>query len=418
MSARLSSPRTALVVALAAVGLIAAGCSSSAGGSSAGATSAAAATTPAAAADLGTPNAATGTPIVFGLLNLESGPVTFPEFRRPSRPRSSTSTTTRAASAATRSSSSAARPTASRPRRSAAPTRSLDKKPVAILGGADTGAPGAFPVWTAANLAYLGGIPFTPVEQNYTNAVIFSSVSTATTPPRRSTRRRRSASRRPRSSTPTTRRARRPPSASSFPTMTNAGVTDDHQDPGAADRRPTCPRRVATAIGAHPDLIYVNAPAACPNILKSLKQLGNTAKIMGIDPCTSPPAIAGANGGAEGLYFASPIARRLAGTDQTNLFLAALEKYGAGEHRARLAGRMGFQTVMNVQAALGKFTTADLTTDKILAAFRTGSVRPQLHGPRLHLRRQAAAGPPRSATPTSRSGRSRAARSSLPRPTS
>src|SRR6202011_2353172 len=41
--------------------------------------------TPAGAAGssiLGTPHAATGKPIVFGLLNLESGPVTFPELRQ------------------------------------------------------------------------------------------------------------------------------------------------------------------------------------------------------------------------------------------------------------------------------------------------------------------------------------------------
>ena len=34
---------------------------------------------------------------------------------------------------------------------------------------------------------------------------------------------------------------------------------------------------------------------------------------------------------------------------------------------------MGFATVMNVQSALAKFTPAELTTAKILAAFRSGS---------------------------------------------
>src|SRR3954465_6328549 len=43
---------------------------------------AAATSTPDASAALGTENKATGSPITVGLLNLESGPVTFPEYRQ------------------------------------------------------------------------------------------------------------------------------------------------------------------------------------------------------------------------------------------------------------------------------------------------------------------------------------------------
>ncbi len=38
-------------------------------------------------------------------------------------------------------------------------------------------------------------------------------------------------------------------------------------------------------------MVYVNSPNACPGMLKALKSVGNTAKIFGIDPCTSPPAL-------------------------------------------------------------------------------------------------------------------------------
>ena len=37
------------------------------------------------------------------------------------------------------------------------------KHPIAILGAADVGAPASIPIYAHANLAYLGGIPFTPV---------------------------------------------------------------------------------------------------------------------------------------------------------------------------------------------------------------------------------------------------------------
>ena len=136
---------------------------------------------------------------------------------------------------------------------------------------------------------------------------------------------------------------------------------------------------VATALGAHPDLIYINAPAACPNILASLKQLGNTAKLMGIDPCTSPPAIKGANGGANGLYFASPVYDPGSGTAESNEYLAIVKKY-APTLTLDSPAAIGFQTIFDVQAALAKFTTADLTTAKIMAAFKTGQSTPNFMG--------------------------------------
>jgi branched-chain amino acid transport system substrate-binding protein len=239
-------------------------------------------------------------------------------------------------------------------------------KPVAILGGADTGAPGAIPVWARLNLAYLGGVPFTPAEQNYKNAVIFSSVSTADNAAASvyaaKTLGVKSAAVIYTSDTEGTATAE----GAIIPTLTNAGVTKITKiaiPPTSSD----VSSAVATAVGAHPDLIYIDAPAACPNILNSLKQLGNTAKLMGIDTCTAPKAIAGAGGGANGLYFASPTLNPFAGTPQTTLFLAALKKYAPA-------------SVINVQAALAKFTKADLTTAKILAAFRTGKSEPNFMG--------------------------------------
>ena len=85
---------------------------------------------------LGTVKKAGGDPIVLGLLNLEAGPVTFPEYRQAASSRSTTSTTTRAGSTGSRSRSrlhrrgSRRRPRAAparsstsiRPRSSAAPT--------------------------------------------------------------------------------------------------------------------------------------------------------------------------------------------------------------------------------------------------------------------------------------------------------
>src|ERR1700712_5177284 len=162
MTARLRIP--AAIGAVAVAGLLLSACSSSGGGGGtntpANSDPAASGTSPAGNATdaLGTPNAASGSPIVFGLLNIESGPVTFPEVRE-------------AEQAAVQYVNAYKGGIGGRPIKlvtcvtDGQPSTSqrcanqiADQHPVAILGGADTGAPGAIPVWTRKNLAYLGGV--------------------------------------------------------------------------------------------------------------------------------------------------------------------------------------------------------------------------------------------------------------------
>ncbi|CAN5343090.1 ABC transporter substrate-binding protein [soil metagenome] len=321
---------------------------------------------------LGTPNAATGDPVVFGVLNIQSGPVTFPEVLTAEQAAVDYVNAYKGGIGGhpIKLITCATDGTPATSQRCA--NQILDQKPVAILGAADTGAPGAIPVWQRAGLAYLGGIPFTPVEQNYVDGVIFSSVSTsdnaAASVYAAKTLGAKSAAVIYTSDTQGTSVAKNVID----PTLKNAGVTkitDISIAPTASD----VSSAVATAVGAKPDMIYINAPAACPNILSSLKQLGNTAKIIGIDPCTSPPAIKGANGGAEGLYFASPVLDPSANTDETKLYLAAIKKYAPADIALDSLAALGFQTVINVQSTLKDFTAADLTKDKILAAFRSGT---------------------------------------------
>src|SRR3954466_5048662 len=78
--------RPLVIVVALLVAVVAAGCGSSndkTSSSSSSSTAASSSSTTAAAADpLGTPKKATGSPIVLGLLNIETGPVTFPEYRQ------------------------------------------------------------------------------------------------------------------------------------------------------------------------------------------------------------------------------------------------------------------------------------------------------------------------------------------------
>ena len=363
--------------AAAAAGLLLAltACSSSAGGSggSSSSTSASAGTGASAAADvLGTPKKASGTPVVLGVLNIESGPVTFPEVYQAEQAAVAYVNDYKGGigghpiklvHCATDGQPSTSQRCAN---------QILDQKPVAILGAADTGSPGAIPVYQRANLPYLGGIAFTPVEQNDPDAAIFSSISTGDNAAMSVYAAKKlgvkSAAVIYTSDTQGTASAL----GTIVPTMMNAGITKITKiavPPTSSD----VSSAVATATSASPDLVYVDTPAACPNVLSSLKQLGYTGKIAGIDPCTSPKAIQGANGGAEGLYFAAPVLDPFSTDKDAQLYQAALKKYGPADIALDSLATIGFQSVIDVQAALADFSSADLTKDKILAAFRSGS---------------------------------------------
>jgi branched-chain amino acid transport system substrate-binding protein len=362
----------ASIVAVAAIGALVAGCGGDSSSSSDKASSASSTTTPDASAALGTEKKASGSPITVGLLNLEAGPVTFPEYRQ-------------SAEAAVKyindyKGGIGGHPvqlescaTDGQPSTSARCAGQIsDKKPAFILGGADTGAPGAFAVWKRSDLAVVGGIPFTPVESNAGNAVMFISVSIADN------------------------------AAASKYAVEKLGVkkasviyTDDTQGkftglaviagalkaqgvdvktvplaPNAADFSSVA----ASAIENQPDMVYVNSPNACPGVLKALQSVGNKAKIFGIDPCTSPPALKTAGDAAEGLYFAQPFDSLDSGSDDTNVMVAAMQKYGEKNVALDSIAQAGFNSVMNMQTALNG--VKDLNTDAILKAFKGSSEQP------------------------------------------
>src|SRR5215472_446998 len=163
--------------AIAAAALVVAGCSSGSSSSSGSSGNPAASGASAAAGTsvFGTPKKATGSPYVFGMINDETGAVTFPEARQgaiaaadyvnnylgginghPIQIDSCTGDGTPATAARCAS-------------------QLVADHPLAILGAADVGAPASLPIYAHAGLAYLGGIPFTPVPQTAPDSVQFWS---------------------------------------------------------------------------------------------------------------------------------------------------------------------------------------------------------------------------------------------------
>jgi branched-chain amino acid transport system substrate-binding protein len=226
-------------------------------------------------------------------------------------------------------------------------------------------------VYARAGLAYLGGVPFTPVEQNAPNSVQFWSISLG-------------------DNAAASVYAAKTLGAKSAavlyfnnsqgkvaglgvipPVMKAAGITNV-KEIGIPPTTPDPSAEVASALGSHPDVVYVDIPNNCGVVLKDLKSLGYSGKIVGIDPCTSPPSIASAAGAAEGMYVATPFQ---IGSPQFGLFVSALKKWGAPNTAIDGISEAGFATVMNVRQALSTIKGTP-TTKTILAAFKSGSNHP------------------------------------------
>jgi branched-chain amino acid transport system substrate-binding protein len=335
--------------------------------------SAAATSTPDASAALGAENKATGSPITVGLLNLESGPVTFPEYRQ-------------AAEAAVKYINDykggigghpvqlEACATDGQPATSARCAGQIaDKKPAFILGGADTGAPGAFAVWKRKNLAYIGGVPFTPVESNAGNAVTFISIVVADNAAAVTYAKEKLGVKKA-SIIQTSDTQGKFTGSIIANVMKNVGI--EAKVVNVAPDQADLSSAAASAIENSPDMVYDETPNACPAALKALKSVGFTGKLMGIDPCTSPPALKAAGDAAEGLYFAQPFTSIDADDDDAKLAAAVLQKYAPKDLALNTIALAGLGSVMNLQATLSHLDESKLNTAGILGAFKSGSDHP------------------------------------------
>src|SRR3984957_6176548 len=366
---------------IAVLALTAAGCSSSSSGSSSGPASGSAstnasagatgsATAAAAGSAIGTPHQATGTPYVFCMINDETGAVTFPEARQgsiaavdyvnnyldginghPIQIDSCIGDGTPAPAAR-------------------CANQLVADHPLAILGAADVGAPASIPIYAHANLAYLGGIPFTPVPETAANSIQFWSVSVgdnaaaavyaAKTLGIKSVAIVYFSNAQGESLLPQI-----------TPVFKAAGVTtvkDIPLSPTSPDPSP----QAALVEGRGAQLAFVDVPNGCGNVLKALKSVGLTGKIIGIDPCGAPPVLQASAGGANGMYIASPFMLQSGSSQQAQLFQAAMKKWAAPGTLIDSISTAGFATVMNVQQVLST-TSGTPATATILAAFKSGT---------------------------------------------
>jgi branched-chain amino acid transport system substrate-binding protein len=361
-------------LAVASAGVLAAGCGSSDSGSSSSTSSGSSSTSSSASAGaLGTPKKATGSPYVFGMINDESSQVTFPEARQGGLAAAQYVNNYLGGINGHPIKIVSCIGDASPATGARCANQLVSKHPVAIIGAADIGSVAAVPVYGKADLAYIGGIPFTPVEQNAPNAIIFTSVSLGDN----------AAMSYYAAKTLGVKKAAvlytndsqgKLAGLGVIPSVMKAAGVSDVKTIGVPPATPDPTSQAAAAIQGNPDAVYVDLPNGCGNMLKALKTLGYKGKLMGIDPCTDPRVIKSAAGGAEGFYYASPFVLQSGTSKDAKIFQAAMQKYAPNAAIDSISTTV-FSGVVNLQAKLSN-VAAPLTTAKILAAFKSGTDNP------------------------------------------
>jgi branched-chain amino acid transport system substrate-binding protein len=328
-----------------------------------------------AASPLGAAKKATGKPIVFGMINLEAGPVTFPEIRQAAQAGISYVNNYRGGLHG--------RPiklltctTDGQPATSARCANQLaDKGVVAMLGAADTGASGSYPVYNRKKLSVIGGLPFTPVESNAKNGAIFLSVSVG-------------------DNAAVTAYAAKKLGAKSMAILQasdnqgkysgsiianvakNLGLKTTQIDvtSGAPDQS------APAAAAAGYDIAFVETPGSCPPVIKALRSTGFKGKIIGLDNCASPPAIAATGSVINGFWFAQPYYDIDANKPDARLGAAILAKYAPKNIALDTLALAGLSEVMNLQQISTTIPASKLTSAGILAAIKDGKVHPNFMG--------------------------------------
>lgn len=386
---RMRSAAGLAATAAATVALAACGSSSSSSSSSAAATSAAggsstsaatsAATSSAAgggSAALGSPNPAKGTPVTFGMINVETNAgADFPEVRESAQAAINYVNQYRGGLNG--------HPiklitciTDGQPATSASCANKLvNAHPVADIGGADIGQAASIPILARAGIAQIGGVDLTPAESSAKNSIIFADVAQTGNADIGTY-------------AVQTLHAKKvaviaigdtqgifQAQHGELPAVKGAG--------GQAKLFPLPPSQadassvVSSALAFSPDVVEIESPSQCVAILSALKSLGNSKPIMAIDPCSAPPVIKATAGAANGMYWFQPFEDLFASSSpDATLAKAILGKYASPKMPIDSPALAGMSSVMNIWAAFHHTPTKQLTSSYMLKTLRSGSNHP------------------------------------------
>ena len=326
---------------------------------------------------LGSPAAATGSPVVFGAINLETQQsANFPEVREAANAMVSYLNAYRGGldghpikidwciTDGTPSVSSNCA------------TQLIADHPVAILGAADLAGAAPLTLFAKAGLDVIGGINFTPAENTAANSLIFtdvasfSNVQDALWAASQSGGKGKKVAVIAEGDTQGEFQA----NATWVPAIKSASdqVKVFPAPPTQADLTSV----VESAISWGADSIGLESPGQCVALLSGLKGAGWTGPVTSIDPCSAPPVIKASAGAANGLYFMGSLQLLSSGTADANLATAILQKYAPANIAVDSPAEEELSTVMNIWTAFHSTPVTELTSSYMLQTLKSGSSHP------------------------------------------
>jgi branched-chain amino acid transport system substrate-binding protein len=374
------------VCALAAIGAAACG-SSSSSSSTASSTSSSSATQAASTATstsgsggatssgaLGTPDAATGSPVVFGMINIETNPgVDFPEIREAAQATIAYVNAYRGGLDGHPIQLQFCATDGSPATSSQCANKLIADHPVAIMGASDLASADTLPLYKKAGLALIGGMDLTPAESSAPNSIIFNDIAQS-------------------GNSDIGVYAVKNLNAKKVSVISvgdtqgifqakNYEVPSVQQSGGTAKLYSLPPSVadassvVASALGNSPDAILLESPSQCVSILTALKSLGNSKPILSIDPCSAPSVIKAAAGGADGMYWFEPYQDLFAANQTPDVILtkAILAKYAPAKIVVDSPALGGVSTVMDIWQAFHTTPVSKLNSTYMLKVLKTGT---------------------------------------------
>jgi|SRR5215471_2209958 len=323
---------------------------------------------------LGSPNAATGSPIVFGAINLETQQsANFPEVRQAANAMVSYLNAYRGGldghpikidwciTDGTPSVSSSCA------------TKLIADHPVAILGASDLAGAAPLTLFANAQLDVIGGTNFTPPQSTAANSLIFtdvasfSNIENALWAASVAGGKNKKVAVIAEGDTQGEFQA----NATWTPAIKSAGdqVKVFPAPPTQADLTSV----VESAISWGADSIGLESPGQCVALLTGLKGAGWTGPVTSIDPCSAPPVIKASAGAAEGMYFMGSLQLLNSGTADANLAAAILKKYAPANIPVDSPAEEELSTLMNIWTTFHTTPVNKLTSSYMLQTLKSGS---------------------------------------------
>jgi branched-chain amino acid transport system substrate-binding protein len=372
---------TVTVVGIAACGSSSSNSSSSAGASTAAASTASSASAPASSGApsssvLGSPNPAKGTPVKFGMINVETNAgADFPEVRESEQAAIDYVNQYRGGLDG--------HPiqlipciTDGQPSTSAScATKLISDHPVADIGGADIGQAASLPILAKAGIAQIGGVDLTPAESSSPDSIIFADVAQT-------------------GNSDMGVYAFKDLHAKKVAVIAIGDTQGIFQaqhgelpavkaSGGQAKLFPLPPTEadassvVSSALAYSPDVVEIESPSQCVAILNALKSLGNTKPVMSIDPCSAPPVLTATAGAANGMLWFQPFDDLFVSTSpDAALAKAILAKYAPAKMPVDSPALAGMASVMNIWSTFHTTPVTKLTSAYMLKTLKSGSAHP------------------------------------------